>query len=162
MSQGKPYTAGFKKKMVERLIGAKGVSAQRLSAETGVSQTALSQWLRDARNVPPVAKRRERIWSLEEKVAILTAGAKLAGEELLAYLRREGVEFAQYESWRLALAEGGTPAKAATRRIRKLERELMRKEKALAEAAALLVLQKKLQALYGEDEDDDTDEDSEK
>jgi transposase-like protein len=158
----KAYSVAFKKQMVERLVGAKGVSAGRLARETGVSQEALSRWLRDARNVPPMPKQRERSWSLEEKVTILAAGAKLEGEELLAYLRREGVEFATYESWRLALSEGGTPAKAATRRIRDLERELARKEKALAEAAALLILKKKVATIYGEDADEDTDEDSEK
>jgi transposase-like protein len=148
--------------MLERLVGAKGVSACRLARETGVSQEALSRWLRDARNVPPMTKRRERTWSLEEKIAILGAGAKLEGDELTAYLQREGVAFAEFESWRLALAEGGMPAKAATRRIRDLERELARKDKALAEAAALLVLKKKVAVIYGEDEADDTDEDSEK
>lgn len=156
----KAYSVAFKKQMVERLTGASAVSACRLSRETGVSQEALSRWLRDARKVPPMAKRRDRSWSLEEKVQILAAGAKLEGDELIAYLRREGVEFAQFESWRLALAEGGTPAKAASRRIRTLERELARKDKALAEAAALLVLKKKLESIYEEDEDDDTDEDS--
>ena len=45
------------------------------------------------------------------------------------------------------------------RRLKKLERELARKDKALAEAAALLVLQKKVQAIWG-DEDDDTDEEN--
>jgi hypothetical protein len=49
---------------------------------------------------------------------------------------------------------------ATTKRIRSLERELARKEKALAEAAALLVLKKKLQHLW-EDEDEDTGENSE-
>jgi hypothetical protein len=49
---------------------------------------------------------------------------------------------------------------ATTRRIRKLERELARKEKALAEAAALLVLKKKVEDLW-EDEDDDTGEKNE-
>jgi hypothetical protein len=46
------------------------------------------------------------------------------------------------------------------KRIRTLERELARKEKALAEAATLLVLKKKLQALEV-DEDVDTDEEHE-
>lgn len=159
---GRPYSIAFKKKLVERLVGTKAVSACRLARETGVSQEALSRWLRDARKVPPMPKRTERTWSLEQKVAILAAGAKLEGDELIAYLRREGVEFAQFESWRLALAEGGTPAKAATRRIRALERELARKDKALAEAAALLVLKKKVAAIYAEDEDAGTDEDNEK
>src|SRR5689334_19775284 len=48
------------------------------------------------------------------------------------------------------------------KRIRQLERELARKEKALAEAAALLVLKKKVETLYGEDEDGDTNEQNEK
>jgi hypothetical protein len=48
------------------------------------------------------------------------------------------------------------------RRIKKLEKELKRKEKALAEAAALLVLRKKAEALFpSEEEGDDTDESSE-
>ena len=156
----KAYSVAFKKQMIERLVGTKAVSACRLSRETGVSQEALSRWLRDARKVAPMAKRRDRSWSLDEKVRILGAAAKLEGDELVAYLQREGVEFAQFESWRLALDEGGTPAKAASRRIRTLERELARKDKALAEAAALLVLKKKLETIYEEDEDDDTDEGS--
>jgi transposase len=61
----------------------------------------------------------------------------------------------------LALDEEGRSSKATTKRIRKLERELARKEKALAEAAALLVLKKKVEHLW-EGEDDDTDEENEK
>jgi hypothetical protein len=62
---------------------------------------------------------------------------------LTAYLSREGVKLAEYEQWRLALEEGGAASNSTTKRIRQLERELARKEKALAEAAALLVLKKK-------------------
>ena len=47
-----------------------------------------------------------------------------------------------------------TEKKADRQRIRQLERELRRKEKALAEAAALLVLQKKAQAIWGDPEDE--------
>ena len=47
------------------------------------------------------------------------------------------------------------------RRIRELEKELRRKDKALAETAALLVLKKKANAIWG-DEDDDTAPSSEK
>ena len=51
---------------------------------------------------------------------------------------------------------------STNKRIRQLERELARKEKALAEAAALLVLKKKVEVLYGEDEGDDTKGENEK
>lgn len=47
------------------------------------------------------------------------------------------------EQWRLALDDDGHAAKATTKRIRKLERELAREEKALAEVATLLVLKRK-------------------
>jgi hypothetical protein len=107
--------------------------------------------------------RKARRWSLDRKVEVLSGAGKLEGVELAAYLKREGITLADFESWRLALTEGsGTSAQAATRRIRDLERELARKDKALAEAAALLVLKKKADRLLRDFEDDDTDEDSEK
>jgi len=75
-------------------------------------------------------------------------------------LEREGLLLAEYEQWRLALAEEGRASLATTKRIRVLERELARKEKALAEAAALLVLKKKVNRLW-EAEGDGTDEENE-
>jgi hypothetical protein len=97
-----------------------------------------------------------RRWSIEQKARVLADACQLDGEELNAYLEREGVRRAEYEQWRLALDEGGAASTSTSKRIRQLERELARKEKALAEAAALLVLKKKVDTLYGEDEDDDT------
>ena len=60
--------------------------------------------------------------------------------------------------WKAAMLEALSPQRKTTgdsRRVRELEKQLRRKDKALAEAAALLVLQKKVRALWG-DEDDDT------
>ena len=88
--------------------------------------------------------------------------AALDEEELGALLRREGVHEAQLAEWResalsgaLQSLSGKTPRAAApSKRERELERELRRKEKALAEAAALLVLRGKLEALSAEEGDD--------
>jgi hypothetical protein len=55
----------------------------------------------------------------------------------------------------LSKRRGSNTRTAESRKIRELERELRRKDKALAEAAALLVLKKKLAVLW-EDEDDST------
>jgi transposase-like protein len=106
------------------------------------------------------AKRPRRDWSIEEKIRILAKASTLTGAELSDLLQREGVLQAEYEQWRLGLSDAGRASLATTKRIRALERELARKEKALAEAAALLVLKKKLQAVQ-EDEDVDTDEEHE-
>ena len=137
----KAYSVAFKQKMVAKLIGKHATSANRLSQETGVSQTALSQWRAQARNVPSMAleKRPRQTWTVGRKVEILAKAAELDGEQLVAYLEREEVTLAELERWRSLLADD-QPSLVAAKRIKGLERELARKEKALAEAAALLML----------------------
>lgn len=149
-------------------------SAVQLGREVGVSHSALSQWLRDAQNrtrmkltndavtVPTTpstavvatttstAPRKPR--DPAEQLRLLIEAQGLSDEALGSFLRREGIHAAELETWRTtvlnALGER-TPARSAKtsdrRRIAELERELARKEKALAEAAALLVLKKKFQ-----------------
>jgi transposase-like protein len=166
------YTDSFKAKMVQRMSSPDAISAIGLSKEVGVSQSQLSRWLRAARTVGPMTKPRRAdpppqvgaSRSPEEKVRIVVAAAALAPGELGAFLRREGVHEAEVEQWRAAVLEAleGGVAKGSGRsvdgkRIKELERELRRKDKALAETAALLVLQKKVREIWG-DGDDGTDE----
>jgi transposase-like protein len=161
----KSFSVAFKQKMVQRLTGKNAVSATQLARETGVRQQNLSRWLQEARSLPTMADKPKpamREWTVEQKARVLAEAAKLNGQELNAYLEREGVKPAEYEQWRIALDEGGAASASTNKRIRQLERELARKEKALAEAAALLVLKKKVETLYGEDEDDDTNAENEK
>lgn len=170
--------------MVRRMLGPKAVTATALAAEVGISQPTLSRWLRETTTVgamdkrkdeePPggpsrsageVVARRPQDWSTQEKLRALVETTGLAGVELGEYLRRNGLHRDQLESWRgtvaMALEQpansaGGRRTAADTKRIKELERELHRKEKALAETAALLVLRKKVEALWGA-ADDDTD-----
>jgi transposase len=155
----RPYSLAFKQKMVQRLIGKDAVSALQLSRQTGVRQQNLSRWLEEARSLPLVASgnAKERQWTVEQKARVLAEACNLTGEQQHAYLEREGVRLVDFERWRIALEEDGRESAATTKRIRNLERELARKEKALAEAAALLVLKKTVANLH-HDEDDGTDE----
>ena len=104
-------------------------------------------------------------WNGENKLAVVIETAALNAEELAEYCRGKGLYVEQIARWReaaIAGAETQRPLSAAERRellqdrkkIRQLEKELRRKEKALAEAAALLLLQKKTQAIWGASEDD--------
>jgi len=107
--------------------------------------------------------KRPQDWSAEEKLQAVIEGATLSEADLGAFLRRQGLHEAQLTQWRQLVLSGlkrapKRPGKASTaqgRRVRELERELARKEKALAEAAALLILKKKVQQIWG-DEDDNT------
>lgn len=159
----KAYSIAFKQKMVERLTGKNAVNPSELGREVGIRQQNLSRWLQEAGSLPAVASNtpKARIWTVEQKVQALAGAANLSGEQLTSYLEREGIKLADFERWRIALEEDGQGSVAITKRIRKLERELARKEKALAEAAVLLVLKKTIDSYYNE-EDDDTDEPSEK
>jgi transposase len=150
--------------MVQRLIGKEGISATQLSQETGVRQQNLSRWLAEARSFPRMAPERPKqmAWTVAEKARVVAEAAKLEGDQLTGFLAREGVKLVELERWRLALEDRESASTTLTRRVRTLERELARKEKALAEAAALLILKKKVEDLYPEDEDVDTDERNEK
>jgi transposase len=166
--------------MVHRLVGPNAVSATRLAREVGVPQVTLSRWLREAQHgemgtskgvqhkppTPPTKEIAGQKLSADDKVRIVFAAESLAAEDLGALLRREGVHDAELEAWRVTIktaavaAFNGTASRAVTaarsadrKRIQELERELRRKDKALAEAAALLVLEKKLQALWGDGDD---------
>ena len=110
----------------------------------------------------------------EDKIRIVREAAAAGDEGLGALLRREGLHEADLTRIREEVDEAaleGLRAKGRTRkrglspeqkRMRRLEKELARKEKALAEAAALLVLRGKVQAFLAADEEGDTDEESER
>jgi transposase-like protein len=156
--------------MVSKLVGPHAMSAQALSKESGLAQATLSRWLREASTLkkkmdpkdekPP--SRQMQDWTPEEKLAVVLEAANLSEGELGVFLRSKGIPSALLDEWREQALTGlrGSPQVAATvtgsKRIKDLERELRRKDKALAEAAALVILKKKVQEIWG-DEDDDTD-----
>lgn len=156
------------------MLPPNGVSATQLCAETGISQASLSRWLKAAAKMPGMPSKRQqgsgpterraepekaRPRTGAEKLAIVAGAEGLEGDELGEYLRREGVHLAELEQWReLArqALQGDVKRLPPSKELRKMKAELARKDKALAEAAVLLVLKKKAEALWG-DEDDDTD-----
>lgn len=163
------YRDVFRSRMVERMVGPGAVSANALSHEVGVSQNSLSRWLREARSLqgmsetskgPKRSKQPQQRRSGAEKLRIVMEASALTGSELGALLRREGLHETELQEWRAAAeAALGEPLRSRARpsgrpslevkRIRELERELDRKEKALAETAALLVLKKKSRSSGG-------------
>lgn len=160
------YPLEFKQKMIEKMVRPGGPSALELAEQTGVAHTTLCLWRRQAGKVKGMADskdRRPQDWSAQEKLQAVVEAEGLSDEQLGAFLRRKGLHKTHLERWRTAMqsALDDKPKKRSgsireARKIRDLERELQRKDKALAEASALLVLKKKAQAIWG-DEDDDTE-----
>lgn len=153
------YSEAVKERMLRRLTGPSAISAMALARETGIGQTILSRWLRAARTVDRMAPTPKKKWTGAEKLRVVIAARGLNEAELGALLRHEGIFETDLVAWRgaaeAALSEPvHRPGESeAARRIRALERELQRKDAALAETAALIVLKKKAQAIWGDADD---------
>ncbi len=169
------YSPAFRALMIQKMADPNRPRPQTLADEIGVSRSTLYRWLSEADTLdisgsaePPSFTesiqrlsnmKRPQDWSAEEKLAAVLEAASLSDEELGAFLRSRGLHEAQLQQWREQMLVGLEPRPAKrteTKRIRELEKELRRKDKALAETAALLVLKKKAQEIWG-DEDDNTD-----
>lgn len=146
------YSDTFKEAMVRKMNGANAKSASSLAAETGVPQTTLSRWLVQYGSVGTGrtamdAKKRANHWSGEKKLEALQQYEALSDEQARGeFLRENGLHTADIERWRQEIVEAlkhkPNRSDPRDRRIKELEKELNRKEKALAETAALLSLKK--------------------
>ena len=145
----------------------KEISTSGLAREIGIAESTLYRW-RDGTKTNGEAvskpKKHEKL-SATQKVAIIAESAAFNAAELAEYCRAKGLYPEEVRTWRTqteqAKACGLVPAKALRdavaaekQRNKELERELARKEKALAETAALLTLRKKAAAIWGEGVDE--------
>ena len=161
---GSNYSDDFRKAMVEKMSGTHAKSATVLAEEVGVHQSTLSRWLKehgrfDSMGGGMSTKKRPQNWTAEEKMQAVMAYDGMDESERGLYLRGQGLYGVDIERWReemlQALSKKPKKGDPKDKRIQNLERELRRKEKALAETAALLVLKKKAQAIWGDDEEEE-------
>jgi transposase-like protein len=118
--------------------------------------------------VVPASEKDPEGWSATDKFTVVLETTGLNATELSAYCRERGLYPEQVERWRQASQDANEKPVLTLKEQKELERlraqdqkeikrlkqELRRKEKALAEAAALLIASKKIQAFWGEDGDD--------
>lgn len=161
------YSMAFRKAAVEKLL-AGGQTVVNLRNELGVSRETLYRWLNNFthHDVGKVAtlpkKKRPQDWSAEEKYRALMETTGYNAEEMSVYCRRNGIHVSQLEGWKETCLAGmrkgpktDPEKKALKAENQDLKRDLRRKEKALAETAALLVLKKKAAEIFGKSEDVD-------
>ena len=154
------YGQAFKNKAVARLLPPESAALELVAREVGIGAATLERWREDAQSRPA----RGRAWTAgARRVAVVTTAAMNEAAKS-AWCREHGVYPAELDKWRascttaLADPEDARASPQATRasakRIKELERELLRKDRALAETAALLVLSKKAAAIFNQGEDE--------
>jgi hypothetical protein len=142
------------------LLPPQSAAVQVVAHEIGVGVGTLERWLDDAQSRPA----RGRAWTAAARLEAVFTTAAMDEATKGAWCRQHGVFPAELDKWRtsataaLAEPEEARASPQATRqdkkRIKELERDLMRKDRALAETAALLVLSKKVAAIFNKGEDE--------
>lgn len=133
-----------------------------VAQDLNMNHHTLKNWMKRKSMSQPKSlsprEKRPQDWSAEEQLEALQETHKLSGEALQAWCREKGLFAHHLTTWKAAFcaqAKGSTSSAGDIKKYKdendRLQRELIRKDKALAEAAALLVLQKKFRALW-EDE----------
>lgn len=160
------YSEGLKKAMVEKLLLPDSIGITALSRESGIPRRTLFDWRKkycsDKGCDINIKSRsgRPQDWPLSQKFEAVLESASLKDVELGKWLRMEGLHSEHLEIWKEEIKDmtkdnkKNEEFKNAKKRIKELEKDLRLKEKALAEASALLLLKKKADAILGKDEED--------
>ena len=172
------FTPSFRMQAVEKALGrSAGTSLREVAEGLGVGKSTLNNWIVKSRSHKldsvstdgmfrsneMVKEKRPQDWSLEERLAMVIACDSLDEQALSERCREKGIYPHHVKQWKLCFVDGATvslrsrqdsESRNLKHKIHDLKKELRRKDKALAETAALLVLQKKVSDIWGNDEDD--------
>jgi len=162
------YSEAVKADVRRRMQPPHRQSVARISEELGIHVMTLYKWRKAWRlqgEVVPASEKEPEGWNAADKFTVVLESAGLNATELSAYCRERGLFPEQVSRWRQAAQDANTQPVLTMaeqkeleklraqdqREIKALKKELQRKEKAMAEMAALLVLQKKWDAFCSEE-----------
>ncbi|PHS31063.1 MAG: transposase [Alkaliphilus sp.] len=162
------YSDEVKLLAIKRMQAPEKMPAIKLSKEMGISTNTLLKWKKEVKakgDEFPQSTKRPYKWSSKDKFHVVIETAAMTEEEVSIYCRSKGILKEQINEWKLSCSNANkkeyvdvsslkSELSTEKQTTKALKKELRRKEKALAETAALLVLQKKVQAIWGEPEDD--------
>ena len=158
------YSESFIEQALVKVYSRGKRTIQSVAEELNINQYTVKHWMRNKekalRNLtqPTAPEKRPQDWRAEEQLLALQESHVLTGEALNAWCRERGIFAHHLANWKSGFCSAQKAATAGLTDNREwrglkdendqLKRELLRKEKALAEAAALLILQKKFRALW--------------
>ena len=161
------YSEERKQAILCKVLPPESQSVREVALEQGIHIQTIYSWLKQVRGKSQSVSENHSSdrWSDSQKFSVVVETAALSEAELSQYCREKGLYPEQVKAWKAECMQGFQAtkdrqkaerqrAKEDKQQIKKLKRELRQKEKALAETAALLVLRKKLDALWNEDEED--------
>ncbi len=164
----KRFSQSFKIQAVEKALSRSDETTQQeVADELGIGLSTLGKWIIKSRNneLEPLSSntmtqnKRPQDFSLEDRLELIIRCSSLDESQVSQLCREEGLFPHHIQQWKADFttsqkaSNNPTESKKLKAEIKTLKKEINRKDKALAETAALLVLQKKVQAIWGCDED---------
>lgn len=168
------FTEAFKIQAIQKALNRPaGSNIKDVADSLGVGFSTLTRWIRQAKNHEfemaseaelkmTSNEKRPQDWTLEERLEIIIQCAGLNEQAINEMCRESGIYPHHIQQWKMDFVKGKKSSSLAPKsgevkelkiENKALKKELNRKDKALAETAALLVLQKKVNAIWGVDED---------
>lgn len=160
------YSNGFKASAVRKVLEGTGRSINEVAKEIGIYPATLGGWIRQHKVGKLDLEEGDSISPKDrnpgEKLTLLLESKSIEPENIGEWLRSQGLHSEHLTLWEQELTdimhEKDTLAKTENAALRKenkaLKKELVRKEKALAEAAVLITLKKKYPNLFEQEEED--------
>ena len=153
------YSEAFVEQARVKVLSRGDRTIRSIADELNMNHYTLKNWMKkvsgEKRSASNSKEKRPQDWRPEEQLVALHESHGLEGEVLQGWCRERGLFAHHLTGWKAAFCVDGKSVAPGSREIRTLKEEneqlkrmLLRKDKALAEAAALLILQKKFQAFW--------------
>jgi transposase-like protein len=154
------YSEEFKRLAVAKYLSRGNRGVAEVLSDLGIASSMLYTWINRYCNedltMKPVTRSPSSL-SPQEKLKLVLEFEVLDEGSRGEFLRSNGVTSEQITQWKQSMSEGLSDQEASDSelktKVKRLEKELARKDKALSEAAALLLLQKKIQGLFNSEDE---------
>ena len=156
------HSPEFKESIVQKITTPGGPSVMQMSEKTGIHHTSIRGWIKTYANFNSMKKTKE--WSPEERLEVIIKISTMTENERGEFLRANGLHSTELEEWKKAFYSAQRPVGRPKidpelvdlrAKEKELSRDLKRKDKALAEMSARVILLKKSHILFGVNEEDE-------
>lgn len=150
------FTKDTKESLVKKALNRGNQTLSEFSKNNNVGLSTISRWLHEYANIPAMKNNKNHLkYSAEKILQIVSETFSLNEEALGVYLRKNGLHSTQLNEWKTDLLSSLNQPKVKIHKkdqrdieIKDLKKNLRKKDAALAEVSALLILQKKANLMW--------------
>lgn len=161
------YSPQFKEAVMQKVFANQTRTLSSIAKEQGMPPQTLNAWVKKATSpqpsMNPTSSKTLSRFSLSQKFQLLLQSQSLQGEDFGKFLRENGLFSTDLELWKTEIAHSLTQLQLPPKKghdpkdhkIALLEKEILLKDRTLAEASILLLLKKKHDSLWNHSQNEE-------